>query len=512
MRKEQLYLPLGIAGAIIILLIGILVFCLGKSVENSDLPDNTSTESMQDDGSEVIPDSETSDKTATETATEIATETATDTTAETTTQENTTNSESASTQGTTTRPDASTTSSEKESSSQSGSSTNTNTSTSTSTNIGTTTEPSTEEVAYLAGYSGMRDISTMELVQDMGIGINLGNTFESYGDWIEQWGAGGYPSGTVEAYETAWGSPVITKKIIQGYASEGFDTIRIPVHWMNLMSEDYTLSTEYIQAVRKVVEWALDADMYVIINIHHDEDGFFANFATDKENCMKAYARVWEQVAAAFKDYDDHLIFEALNEEGGWDSIWNRWSGSTTGKAEAYSILNEINQTFVDTVRASGGNNKVRHLMISGYYTDIELTSDALFKMPKDLANRCAVTVHYYTPSDFAILEEDADWGTCRFTWGTNADITELNRLMDLLKTNFVDKNIPVIIGEYGCPKNNKEAASVRLYLTSVCEAALKRDMCPIMWDITDLHYNRTTCKMVDQELKEQLNRIAAKY
>ena len=360
-------------------------------------------------------------------------------------------------------------------------------------------------------YPGMRDITTMELVKDMGIGINLGNTFESYGDWIEQWGAGGYPSGTVEAYETAWGSPVITKTMIQGYADEGFETLRVPVHWMNLMSKDYTLSAEYIEAVREVVEWALEADLYVIINIHHDEDGFFANFATDKEGYMKAYVRVWEQIAEAFKDYDDHLIFEAMNEEGGWDSIWNRWGG-TTGKEKAYGILNEINQAFVNTVRASGGNNEVRHLMISGYFTDIELTCDPLFKMPHDSANRCAVTVHYYTPAGFAILEEDADWGKARSTWGTEEDFEELNRLMDKMEATFVQKGIPVIIGEYGCPINNKEIESIRLFLTSVCEAALQRDMCPILWDITDVHYNRTTCKMSDQELKKMYNDISAKY
>ena len=373
-------------------------------------------------------------------------------------------------------------------------------------------EPSIEEPGIdVSKYSGMRNITTMELVDEMGIGINLGNTFESFGDWIEQWGAGGFPSGTVQAYETAWGSPVITKEIIQGYANEGFDSLRIPVHWMNLMSADYTLSAEYIAEVKKVVEWALEAELYVIINIHHDEDGFFANFATDKDNCMKAYIRVWEQIAEAFRDYDDHLIFEALNEEGGWDSIWNRWGG-TTGKEQAFGILNDINQSFVNTVRASGGNNEVRHLLISGYYTDIEATCDAYFKMPEDPAKRCAVSVHYYTPAGFAILEDDADWGKARSTWGTDADFAELIRLLDMMETTYIKNGIPVIIGEYGCPVKNKEIESVRLFLTSVCEEALKRDMCPILWDVTDAQYNRTTCQMIDQELKRMYNDISAKY
>lgn len=365
----------------------------------------------------------------------------------------------------------------------------------------TETQPSVTEETVVE-YPGMRDISTMELVREMGIGINLGNTYESYGDWIVQWG-----DGSVESYETAWGSPVITQAMIQGYAQEGFGVLRIPVHWMNLMGEDYTLSEAYIAAVREAVDWALDAGLYVIVNIHHDEAGFFADFPTEPEGCMYGYTRVWEQIAAAFRDYDDHLIFESLNEEGGWDSLWNRWGG-TAGKEEAYALLNSINQTFVDTVRASGGNNEKRHLLIAGYFTDIELTCDPLYQMPQDPAGRCAVSVHYYAPSTFAILEEDADWGKARYDWGTEADFAELERLMDLMQTTYVDKGIPVIIGEYGCAKNNKDEESVRLYITSVCQAAYSRGMCPILWDVTDNHYDRTECKMIDRELHDRLMAI----
>ena len=353
----------------------------------------------------------------------------------------------------------------------------------------------------------MRNITTMELVQDMGIGINLGNTFESYGDWIADWTAN-----KPENYITAWGSPKITKKIIQGYADAGFGVLRIPVHWMNLMADDCTLSADYMAAVKQTVDWALDAGMYVIINIHHDENGFFADFPDDMDGHLADYTYVWQQIATEFKDYGDKLIFESLNEEGVWDDVWNHYGNSTSGKSTAYGILNAINQAFVDTVRASGGNNAKRHLLIAGYCTDITLTCDKLFKMPTDPAGRCAVSVHYYTPSTFTILEEDASWGKCQTTWGTSADFSELNRLMDMLKTNFIDKGIPVIMGEYGCTKTNKDTDSVRLYLTSVCEACLKRDICPIMWDITGLHYDRSKCQMVDSTLHSELLQIAEKY
>ena len=124
--------------------------------------------------------------------------------------------------------------------------------------------------------SAMRDMTTMELVREMGLGINLGNTYESCGDWIAQWG-----DGTPESYETAWGSPVITQKMIQGYADAGFSTLRVPVAWSNMMGDDYTISSAYLGAVQEVVDWALDSDLHVIVNLHYD-NGWLANFPTDK--------------------------------------------------------------------------------------------------------------------------------------------------------------------------------------------------------------------------------------
>ena len=234
----------------------------------------------------------------------------------------------------------------------------------------------------------MRDITTMELVRDMGVGINLGNTMESCGDWIAQWGAGGYAAGTVESYEVAWGSPVITKDVIDGYASEGFGVVRIPVAWSNLMGDNYQISDEYFARVKQLVDWVIDADMYAVINIHYDS-GWMNNLPTDPDGCKNRFKAMWEQIADYFKDYSDYLMFESQNEELGWDSIWNQWSGTAEQKAQSYAYVNEVNQLFVDTIRASGGNNNERHLLISGYKTDITLTCDTLFEMPDDPANRC---------------------------------------------------------------------------------------------------------------------------
>ena len=348
----------------------------------------------------------------------------------------------------------------------------------------------------------MRDMTTMELVHDMGIGINLGNTFEACGDWIadvdSQWG-----NGILEPsdYETAWGSPIITKEMIQGMADEGFGVVRVPVAWSNIMGDGYKINEAYDTRIHEVVDWIIDCDMYCIINIHWD-GGWVNTFPDNKDESM------WTQIADSFKDYSDYLMFESQNEELGWESVWNPWGG-TNGKAESYALVNEINQKFVDVIRNSGGNNPERHLLISGYNTGFDRTCDPLFKMPDDSANRMAVSVHYYTPAGFAILDDkDESWAKARSTWGTSDDFRELYENMDMMKKGFIDKGIPVIIGEYGCPTKGKEADSVRLFLTSVCKAAYERQLCPVLWSTPGGHYDRDTCKMADQKLKENFNEI----
>ncbi|RCW42458.1 glycoside hydrolase family 5 protein [Paenibacillus prosopidis] len=344
----------------------------------------------------------------------------------------------------------------------------------------------------------MREITTMELVKEMGIGINLGNTFESRGDWIS--------GNSVTSYETAWGSPIITEEMIKGYANEGFGVLRIPVTWSNMMGEDYTINPDYMARVKEVVDWALGSGMYFILNIH--SDSLFEKFPTEKEESMSKYTRIWTQVADSFKNYDDHLMLESFNEEGVWPDLWNVYGTDDTNKEKAYTLLNEINQTFVDIVRGSGGNNKRRHLLIAGYTTDIERTVDKLYKMPNDPQNRCAVSIHYYTPPTFAIIDEDVSWGKARAEWGTDEDFVELNKLMDKAKTHFIDKGIPVIMGEFGVATKNKTPEMIRLYLTSVAKAAYSRGITPVLWDVTNVIYNRYTYEMYDKVLHEQLMAI----
>ena len=348
--------------------------------------------------------------------------------------------------------------------------------------------------------------TAQEIVNDMGIGINLGNTFEATYD----------KDGTVTGFETGWGSVEITKDIIDGYAAEGFKTLRIPVAWSNMMEDDYTIAPEYIARVKQVAQWAVDADMYVIVNEHWDS-GWLEKYPDDKEGTMAHYNAIWTQVADAFKDFDDHLIFESQNEElGGWSQWWNQYSGQEAvenGKQLAYQATTDINQSFVDIVRKSGGNNDDRLLLISGINTDVDRTCDELFKMPVDPANKMAVSVHYYTPNNFGLSDKAK-------SWGTTAEYAELNGYMKQLRETFVDNGVPVIIGEccVGMEISKKDDGEAREYIEATCREAYERGMCPVIWDITyatnqpadNQVYNRRTQKMTDQQLKTDLAKIVA--
>ena len=347
--------------------------------------------------------------------------------------------------------------------------------------------------------SAMRDITTMEVVREMGFGINLGNTMEACGDWIA--------NTAVSHYETAWGSPIITQEDIQGYAAAGFGVLRVPVAWSNMMSDDgtYTINPEYTARVREIVDWALETDMYVIINLHYD-NGWLNDYPEHREEYKNRYTVMWTQIANAFNDCSDKLIFESQNEELGWNSVWNQWSGTDGEEKQlSYDMVNEINQAFVDTVRGTGGNNALRHLLISGYNTDVALTCDEKFKMPADPAGRLAVSVHYYTPSTLCILDKDADWGKAKTTWGSEADLAELDKNVELLKTTFIDNGIPVIVGEYGCFGKNKEREVKTAWMKDVAHRMYAIGACPILWDTAGDEYNRYGAQFRDPEFIAEL-------
>ena len=260
-----------------------------------------------------------------------------------------------------------------------------------------------------------------------------------------------------------------------------------------------------MRKVQQVVNWTIDNGMYAIVNIHWDM-GWINEFPTNKTESMEKYTRIWAQICDTFKDYGDYLMFESLNEDLGWQEVWNRYSGNNNGKAESFELGNEINQVFVDLVRASGGNNSTRHLLIAGYNTDVELTCDPLYVMPNDPVGRSAVSIHYYTPSTLTLIDEDVSWGKAKTTWGDEADLKELDKYVQMMKTRFIDNGVPVIIGEYGCFGDNKTVETRNNYTLTVAKELYKANMCPVLWSTPgDNQYDRANAEFIDKDMIEQL-------
>ena len=285
-----------------------------------------------------------------------------------------------------------------------------------------------------------------EIVYNMQFGWNLGNTLDATAS-LQNAGL---------STEIGWGQPKTTQEMIKGLKNLGIKTIRIPISWHNHISKvsDYTIDSKWMNRVKQIVDWAYDEGMYVIINIHHDNaskgnfsagKGFYPS-EDCKEESLKFITRVWEQVSETFKNYDEKLVFEILNEprlQGNGEHEWSYNSGCSTCK-DAMNSLNEFNQNALDTIRASGGNNANRLVMVPSIAASPNAAFNSDFKLPIDSAeNALALSVHMYTPYDFAMGAP----GDSVFTNSHKKDLdwyfSELNKL-------YVSKGIPVVIGEMG--------------------------------------------------------------
>ena len=313
------------------------------------------------------------------------------------------------------------------------------------------------------GQKEFSSITGFELTKEMRTGWNLGNTFDATG-------ASGLPS------EMSWGQPHTEKEMIDGLAKSGIKTLRVPVSWHNHISdkETYTINTDWMKRVKTVVDWAIENDMYVILNIHHDEydkeskmpkcSGIYPNKTNLVESQRYLY-NIWGQIATAFNNgYDEHLIFETMNEprpKGTPDEWW--FSGSTRS-IDAARSLNQMNQTALDAIRATGGNNAKRFVMCPALAASEHAAASSLFKMPTDVERgRLILSIHAYSPYSFAMESP----GDRNFTEGHKS---ELNTMFSKLKKKYLDNGYPVVIGEYGA--TNKDNLQARLdwfefYLTT---------------------------------------------
>lgn len=344
--------------------------------------------------------------------------------------------------------------------------------------------------------SGMSS-NAVELAAKMKLGWNIGNTFEASGG------------------ETGWGSPVITEDYIKFVKQSGFNAIRIPCAWNWYHVDNKAtahIDTKWMSRVKEVVGYCVNNDIYVLLNIHWDGGWLENNITKVKRDSVSAKQKaLWEQIATSMRDFDEHLLFASANEPA-------------ADNAEEMEVLALYHQTFINAVRSTGGRNSYRVLVLQGPSTSMTLTPELMSTLPKDqVANRLMVEVHNYTPAQFCFLSEDASWGKMAYYWGKDHQSAiepdrnfkeeadwdwgnengQLNGFK-LVKEKFVDKGIPVLMGEYGAYRRNtpKDLTvhndAVDYWITFVTKQAKANGIVPFWWD-TGGALDRTNYTVKDQ-------------
>ena len=304
-------------------------------------------------------------------------------------------------------------------------------------------------VTQVASAAEMNGNTATELVSFIGTGWCLGNTLDATG------------GGNSLYSETSWGNPKTTKAMIDAVKAQGFNTVRVPVSWGNHTTGDnFTIDSQWLARVKEVVDYCIDNDMYVILNIHHDTSTqYYYPSSTYKTQSVKFVKSIWTQLAKYFKNYDQKLIFETLNEPrlvGTGDEWWFPVNNPNSAVRDSISIINTLNQTAVDAIRAAGGKNTDRCIMVPGYGASIDGCTTSTFKLPNDSTpNRLIVSVHAYTPYNFALNAN----GTAEFT---NDLKNEVDHLYSTIKSHFIDEGIPAIIGETSASNKNNTAERVK--------------------------------------------------
>lgn len=356
--------------------------------------------------------------------------------------------------------------------------------------------------------SGMSSVAT-QIASRIHLGWNIGNTLEAIGG------------------ETAWGNPMITNALIQLVKASGFDAIRLPASWDQYANQETAeIDAVWLARVKQVIQYCVDNDMYVILNIHWD-GGWLENNVTPEQqvNNNAKQKAFWQQIATHLRDFDEHLIFAGTNEPN-------------VDTAEQMSVLYTYHQTFIDAVRATGGKNAYRVLAVQGPNTDIERTNSLWSQMPTDtVANRLMLEVHFYTPYQFTLMNEDQGWGNQFFYWGADFHSTTdtahnpswgeeetVDQLFSLMKSQFVDNGIPVILGEFSAMRRTDQLSgdNLALHLASrayfhqyVTEQANAYGLLPFYWDTGGLDnfssgiFDRNSNSVFDQQTLDALNQGA---
>jgi endoglucanase len=323
--------------------------------------------------------------------------------------------------------------------------------------------------------TGMRtELSAIDFSKLLGLGWNVGNSLESIS----------YSNGVFSGDERSWGNPLISQILIDSVKHAGFNSVRIPVSWSHMIADEttYEISEQWKQRVAEVVNYVLKNEMYAIINIHWDGGWMNNPTISGKDKINKKLDAIWKQLAIYFRDYSNHLIFAGTNEV----HVDNYWGNPTDTNL---TIQKSFNQTFVNAVRATGGKNTYRYLIVQAYNTNIDLAYNKM-NMPTDsTSDRLLAEVHFYDPYEFCLKTDVpyiAKW--CDATWGKE---DRVNTAFGYMKTKFVDKGIPVILGEYGVVRRSSltgqtltdHLASRNYYLEYVTKTAVQNGIVPFYWD-----------------------------
>ncbi len=332
----------------------------------------------------------------------------------------------------------------------------------------------------------INSMTAVQLVDDMGNGWNLGNTFDCWGNitWTDQtW--------------TAWGNKdeYLTQALFTSIKNSGFNAVRIPITWANWTdSSSFDIDDSYLAKIKTMVDYCYENDMYVIINMHWDWVSDGSQWLNQGSGAKTQFLTMWTEIANYFKDYDRHLVFEDMNEV-----------------TFDYATLNDFNASFVDTVRATGGNNADRLLLLAGSNTNQEQTCNSQFAVPDD--DMVAVSIHYYTPPQWCVAEPGASWGYSS-TWGTDAEVKAVYDDFNEMANYFVTQGVPVIIGEYGvlnyykdAKLTDKSASDIANYLKTVASAGLQTEgIATFLWDdCCGQHqcFDRSTLSWYDAEVQQ---------
>ena len=338
--------------------------------------------------------------------------------------------------------------------------------------------------------------TAVQLASRIRLGLNIGNTMEATGG------------------ETAWGNPLITEALIKAAKANGFNAIRLPVAWDQYANQQTAkIDQAWLDRVKQVVKYCVDNQMYVLVNIHWDGGWLERNVVPNKQAAVNEKQKAfWAQIATQLRDFDEHLMFASANEP----SI-----DATT----QMTVLNSYHQTFVNAVRATGGKNAHRILVLQGPQTDIDKTMKMWTAMPTDtVSNKLMAEVHFY-PWQFTLMEKDESYGNAFYYWGKgnhstmdtahNPDKEEeayVDQQFLLMKQKFVDKGIPVMLGEYAAMlRTNLTGDALALhkksriyYINYTTRSAVAHGLLPFYWDVGGL-IDRRNDTVLDPDLLDAL-------